>query len=609
MADRGIKVVILGASLLTLCALSFYSGYIKAINDLSTSIAERRSDFVACINDANSIPTELQQVIDSRVEEELLRHLPEANRNKATVDGGLFPKTVNQFAAGALRVSRDELLLAYDFGVPMKAADDQDAVILYNHARAFPSDKQLQREAVHGSDGESISKTSTSQALEHCEALNLIYLPIGSNTRPPMNECYVIIGDFESYHINRWMRMPDFATTPRKERQFDSTLPLRHVGRITMPKGIDELDVPDLWDNFEKREKGFLFEHFEALRIFLENVDSVLEDLKQLLKERNVVRNNTVVVLTVNAGQSELLSNFICSAKSKGFDIGNILVFPTDEESKLLAEGLGVATYYDKKNLGALPKGEAKMYGDPIFAAMMFAKILCVAYVNMLGHDVLFQDVDIVWYRDPLEYFHDTSNKDLQNMDILFQHDGSSQPRYNPLSANSGFYYVRWNKKTQYLFTSFVYHGAVVRKTKSHQQVLVQLLLEHASLFGLNVKVFDKAETDMFPGGWHFHQHWDSIRDIIDGNSNAYILHFSWTENKVNKLLFMRQMNEWYVQEQCITNDVTKLVEGGVVTDGSLILSCCSKEPIFSCHYKDKPSKWPCKDSPKIDKKGKLFWK
>jgi hypothetical protein len=128
-------------------------------------------------------------------------------------------------------------------------------------------------------------------------------------------------------------------------------------------------------------------------------------------------------------------------------------------------------------------------------------------------------------------------------------------------------------------------------------------------MFGLNIKVFDKAETDMFPGGWHFHQHWDSIRDIIDGHSNAYILHFSWTENKVNKLLFMRQMNEWYVQEQCITNDVTKLVEGGVVTDGSLILSCCSKEPIFSCHYKDKPSKWPCKDSPKIDKKGKLFWK
>lgn len=216
-----------------------------------------------------------------------------------------------------------------------------------------------------------------------------------------------------------------------------------------------------------------------------------------------------------------------------------------------------------------------------------------------------------VWFKDPLTYFHDKSNTAIQNFDIMFQHDGSGQPRYNPFSANSGFYYIRANKKTSYLFTSLLYHGAVIRKSKSHQQVLVQLLNEHSSMFGLKVKVFDKVQTNMFPGGFHYHLDWDTMRAIIKGDSPAYILHMSWTENKVNKLLFFRQMGEWYVTDKCISKDITNLigVDGGEVSDGSLVEQCCSKEPIFSCHFKDKPSKVPCPDSPKIDpQRGKLFW-
>ena len=186
------------------------------------------------------------------------------------------------------------------------------------------------------------------------------------------------------------------------------------------------------------------------------------------------------------------------------------------------------------------------------------------------------------------------------------------------------------------MFTSLLYHGAFVRKSKSHQQVLVQLLLEHSSMFGTKVKVFDKLETDMFPGGYHYHQHWDTIRDIVDGKSNAYLLHMSWTENKDNKLKFFRQMvchtcniimvvlcnillhqtlnilfflarflqGEWYLQDHCISNDF----KGEEVTVGSLISHCCSAEPIFSCHFRDKPSRKPCWDSPCIDKRCRSFW-
>ncbi|KAL7531102.1 hypothetical protein ACHAXR_003850 [Thalassiosira sp. AJA248-18] len=585
-------------ALLKICVVSFYFGYRNAVNENSRTNAAAADCAIP-----TEIPARLRQQIDERVKEELAR-----NQKDGGKEGTLFPeRTTLEFATGALRVSRENLMQTYDFGVPIKKdpkGEDIDSIILYNTRASLPSKKK--NLAVHGENGE-IAKATVSEAMESCDTMNVIFTSLQTQAKVP--ECQLLIGNFESYNINRFMRMPDLDRAKKNHKELNHTLPLRHTGRIMLPQGIDEFDLPKLFKKSNSGEKDFLLQHFDALKIFLENVDAVLKDLKELLQRRKVVRDNTVVVMTVNAGQSELLSNFVCNARSKGFDTGNVLIFPTDKESYKLAQGLGVATYFDVNSLGLLPSGEAKQYGDPIFAAMMYAKILCVLYVSLLGHDVLFQDVDVIWYKDPLDFFHDKSNTAIQDFDILFQHDGSAQPRYNPLSANSGFYYVRANKKTQYLFTSLLYHGAVVRKSKSHQQVLVQLLQEHSSLFGLKVKVFDKLRTDMFPGGFHYHQDWEGMRAIVKGESNAYILHMSWTENKVNKLLFFRQMGEWYLQDKCIGSDASKLIEGDTVSDGSLVDQCCSKEPIFSCHFQDKPSKVPCRDSPKIDaKRGKPFW-
>ncbi|KAL7434571.1 hypothetical protein ACHAXM_004154 [Skeletonema potamos] len=581
-------------TLIKISSISFYVGYINNINnggdnDCSTT----------------TITPSLQQRIDARVKEEL----DNISKSHGYTEK-LFPDTVKSFAAGILSVSGKEFLSDpnYDFGVPFKKDSEYaDALILYNSEKAIPN--SLRRNAIYGDENGQIAKTSLSTALSNCDAMNVMFLPLGSTqTRPPMNDCYTIIGNFEDYHVNRWFRMPDFDSTNKKERALKHSHPLRHFSRITLPQGVVEFDVPELWNNYIRNQKGFVLQHFDALRTFLENFDTIQNELKDLITKRKAVRNNTVVVMTVNIGQSELFANFVCAARSRGLDISNVVVFPTDIEAKTLAEGLGVTTYFDEKNLGALPKGEAKLYGDPIFASMMYAKILCVVYVSSLGYDVLFQDVDIVWFKDPLEFFHDKSNAALQNFDILFQHDGSGQMRYNPLSANSGFYYVRANKKAQYVFISLLYHGALVRKSKSHQQVLVQILLEHSSLFGTKVKVFDKVQTDMFPGGFHYHQDWNAMRDIVSGKSNAYLLHMSWTENKENKLKFFRQMGEWYLNDQCVGHDYITRIEGGHVTDGSLINQCCSAEPIFSCHFRDKPSKEPCFDSPCIDKRCRPFW-
>ena len=122
------------------------------------------------------------------------------------------------------------------------------------------------------------------------------------------------------------------------------------------------------------------------------------------------------------------------------------------------------------------------------------------------------QDVDLVWYKNPLEFFHDKKNP-LYSFDILFQDDGARSLRYAPYSgklhqiiilpslnaahslltlsfesANTGFYYVRNNDKTKFLFRSLLFLGDMVLSMTSHQQALAALLDEHSSLTGLRVK-------------------------------------------------------------------------------------------------------------------------
>jgi hypothetical protein len=108
------------------------------------------------------------------------------------------------------------------------------------------------------------------------------------------------------------------------------------------------------------------------------------------------------------------------------------------------------------------------------------------------------------------------------------------------------------------------------------------------------------------------------MKALYAGEVDPYIFHMSWTKNKDNKLLFFKQMGEWYVQEQCIHKKVDEIPgfmknstsiknSTAIKNSASFVSTCCSAEPLISCHYRDKPSKIPCKDSPSIDK-GKPSW-
>ncbi len=70
-----------------------------------------------------------------------------------------------------------------------------------------------------------------------------------------------------------------------------------------------------------------------------------------------------------------------------------------------------------------------------------------------------------------------------------------------PFSANSGFYFVKHNQKTNYFFSVLARMGDLINKSGSHQQTMQILLMDHMSLHGIRVKVMggEDEQADLFP--------------------------------------------------------------------------------------------------------------
>lgn len=96
------------------------------------------------------------------------------------------------------------------------------------------------------------------------------------------------------------------------------------------------------------------------------------------------------------------------------------------------------------------------------------------------------------------------------------------------------------------------------------------------------------------------------MKDYALGKVHPYIFHMSWTENKNNKRLYWEQMGDFLVKDQCIGKTLPEIRNSSSSQD--LVASCCMAEGPVICHYRDKPSKIPCKDSPPIDKAMPSFW-
>jgi len=519
-----------------------------------------------------------------------------------------FPQKISKYIVDYATVSRNEFNKKIEIGVPMDETSgmpgQEEVLILYTDEKTLPFKKGSREKQKEFGPKESID---TKLALQNCHAVKVI-LQEPSRPKNGKRQCIAIVPQWESWHIHKFMRLPKDVDN---DTRVNVKYPLRYVSRSMNEKGII--------NKFPSLQRDTL-PSYGGLVEYLTNLDRILNELKPILKQallnsnEGVIKNTneieddvttitkpvvvsnamkrskSIVVMVCNKGQAHLFQNFVCNARSRGLDLSRIIMFATDKYTVNLCHDLNIAVYYDETIFGDMPENAARRYGDKIFSQMMMAKVYCVHLVMSLGYDVLFQDVDVIWHRHPLEYLVTKESKDW---DMLFQDDGSRQPRYNPYSPNTGFYFVRNNPLTMYLFSSLLRMGDLISVTKSHQAALSALLAEFASWKGLRVKVWHKGGDNLFPGGVEYHLNKDYMKKFIANEIKPYIFHMSWTANKDNKKLYYEQMGEWYTQEDNSCSG----------------FDCCLPQANITCHFRDKPSKIPCKNSPPIDKGRPSWWK
>ena len=472
---------------------------------------------------------------------------------------------MSRFLVGMDTMDRDEFMERIDTGVPVDdSIPGNGRVLLLYSPKALPN--------------------STTDPLANCHNLKVVL------TEPKHDyHCLAIAGQWSSYHVHRFMRIPPWNETrwPNKnDNPLNPSAPLRYVGRQQHEDGHTP-HVPSTSQSLT---------YYSVLQAYLAQLPSLLEQVRPLAASASEA-HGVVVILVCNWGQSELLANFACSSST---DRASILVFCTDTDTYELATKLGLRAIHVQDAFGDMPTEAARSYGDKRFTGMMLAKVYCVHLVSLLGYDLLFQDVDVVWYDNPLPYLKANTTTDL-----IFQDDGAHSPRYAPYSPNSGFYFCRHNARTEFFWSTLARAGDEILMTGSHQSVLNTILADQASSRGLTVKIlgrYDEQVGDLFPGGFHYHRRKDFMKKLMLGERKPFVFHMSWTKNKDNKQKFFQQMGKWHLKDQCIGPKPSEMD----VTD--LRAHCCSAEPLFTCHYRDKPSWKPCKQSPPIDKGKPSFW-
>lgn len=170
--------------------------------------------------------------------------------------------------------------------------------------------------------------------------------------------------------------------------------------------------------------------------------------------------------------------------------------------------------------------GGSVEFGDDNFSTTMFYKnafIYDLLEIVPENNYVLFQDSDLVWFRDPIEYLQ------KQPEDIQIMYDGPNY-HYKELYANTGFIFLRNNKITKSVIETALRNTAYILSVRGHQKIFNRILSHYAYHNVLSLKVLPEVT---FVNGHLLNNKTGKLSNKLGDNwkSNAYVMHYSWTVN------------------------------------------------------------------------------
>ncbi len=247
------------------------------------------------------------------------------------------------------------------------------------------------------------------------------------------------------------------------------------------------------------------------------------------------------VVMSHNSAYAPLFANWHASCVDHGIDVRHqTIVFPMDEEAESAARRLGYETFFDPESYGTYGQNENVRFGDRQWIDCLFMKNAVMGDMLALGVDVLLQDVDIVWRRNPIPYLRNKAG--IECWDFMF-HKGAVHPRFQPLYYNSGFVYARSNEFSRLTWERILDNQRFVYKYQSQQAPII-IVMNTFRERGLRTCGLD---PDLFVNGHLIRS--DRLNDAGTLHPQAYIVHFNWTDGLQQKLERKRNFGLWYLDD------------------------------------------------------------
>lgn len=267
--------------------VSFYGGlFVGWYTGQTMSGTEAESESITQLRPLKESEDDQIAILKSRLEKatseisELKRQLKDSGTNKKSSrhHSDVFStQHTGKFASGLEFVDRDDFASVFDTGVPLDETtrENDQVLILYSDPTAFPKQKTV---------------LSAEEATVNCLEMHVVL------TQPRDQQCIAIMGQYESFHIHKYMRL-----TGELRDKIDKDLPLKYMGRGLQQNGRPSSKLPTI--DAQK-------ENWESLVSYLQSLDKALDELKPLLKTvASHNDNNAIIVMVCNFGQSELLLN------------------------------------------------------------------------------------------------------------------------------------------------------------------------------------------------------------------------------------------------------------------------------------------------------------
>ena len=220
--------------------------------------------------------------------------------------------------------------------------------------------------------------------------------------------------------------------------------------------------------------------------------------------------------------------NWVASCDSNGIEVrSRLIAFPLDSEARRKCARLGVShVFLDPEHY--VRTGSSDYFGDQNFKETVYYKNAVIVDVLKLPANVLFQDVDLIWFRDPFLYL----DKMTDEFDIQIMYDGPNR-HYAPLYANTGFIYISNTDEARAVFQTALYNSSSIFDVGSDQFPLNRIFSHFIGHNVLRLKVLPERQ---FLNGHLFSLQEGATERAGKWRDDGVVLHYSWTTDYAEKV-------------------------------------------------------------------------